>query len=407
MQTHELIFIQDLAIVMLVAGLITVLCHQLKQPIVFGYIIAGVIIGPYTPPFSFISDLGTIHTLADLGVIFLLFSLGLEFNLPKLSKVGITAFISAFSEIILMMWLGYEIGLLFHWSKVDALFLGAILSISSTTIIVKALDELGLKKEAFAQLIFGILVLEDIFAILILALLSSIAITGSLQVADVIVTVSKLTSFLIISLLLGILLVPRLLAYVAKFKSNEMLLISVLGLCFGFCLLVLKLKYSIALGAFIIGAIIAESQQLAKIEKIIIPIRDMFSAIFFVSVGLLFDPRILVQYTLPIIVITIAVIIGKVITCSLATYLTGQDGKTAMRVGMGLAQIGEFSFIIASLGVALQVTGTFLYSIAVAVSMITTLFTPYLIKHSDALINLFTALKKKGKKTKKKNKNKH
>lgn len=384
MHTHALIFIQDLAIIMLVAGLATVVCHQFRQPIVIGYIIAGIILGPHTPPFSLINDESTIKTLAELGVIFLLFSLGLEFNLHKLSKVGSTAVITAILEILLMIWVGYEIGMLFGWTQINAIFLGAILSISSTTIIVKALHELEMKQESFTQIIFGILIIEDIFAILILALLSSIAVTGSLQFNDIAYTSIKLSSFLVFSLIGGILLVPRLLSFIARFKSNEVLLVSVLGLCFGFCLLVIKLNYSVALGAFIMGAIIAESNHLAKIERLINPLRDMFSAIFFVSVGLLFDPTILVNYLYPVLIITAAVIVGKIISCSIGVLISGYDGKTSMRVGMGLAQIGEFSFIIASLGITLNVTGSFLYSIAVCVSIITTLTTPYLIKHSDA-----------------------
>lgn len=384
MHSHALIFIQDIAIIMLIAGLTTVLCHRFRQPIVIGYIIAGIIIGPHTPPFSFISDETTVKTLAELGVIFLMFSLGLEFNLHKLSKVGLTAFITAVLEIVFMISLGYEIGRLFGWSQINSIFLGSILSISSTTIIVKALGELGIKKETFAQLIFGVLIIEDIFAILILALLSSIAITGSLQFKEIIVSTAKLSSFLVMSLLLGILFIPRLLSYIAKFNSSEMLLISVLGLCFGFSLLVVKLDYSVALGAFIIGAIIAEARELGKIEHLINPIRDMFSAIFFVSVGLLFDLNVMINYLTPVIVIAIAVVIGKVVSCSLGVLISGRDGKTAVRVGMGLAQIGEFSFIIASLGITLKVTEDFLYSIAVGVSIITTLLTPYLIKYSDS-----------------------
>ncbi len=368
---------------MSVAGFITILCHRFKQPIVLGYILAGIIIGPYTPPFSFISDELTIKTLAELGVIFLMFSLGLEFNLHKLSRVGVAVFIAALAEIVLMMWLGYEIGRLFKWEKIDALFLGAILSISSTTIIVKALNELGLKKEYFAQLIFGILIVEDIFAILILTLLSSIALTGSLRIEDVLLNAAQLSSFFVVSLLLGVLLIPKLIGYIAKFNSDEMLLISVLGICFGFCLLVVKLDYSVALGAFIIGAVIAESKHMHRIEHLINPLRDMFSAIFFVSVGLLFQPSVLFEYFVPIVVIVIVVILGKVITCTLGLLATGQDGKTAVKTGMGLAQIGEFSFIIAGLGITLNVTSDFLYPMAVTISAITTLLTPYLIRYSD------------------------
>jgi len=370
---------------MLAAGLITILCHRFKQPVVFGYIIAGIIIGPHTPPVSLISDEMTVRTLAEAGVIFLMFSLGLEFNLHKLGKVGVAASVAALAEIVLMIWLGYGIGRFFHWATLDSIFLGAILAISSTTIIIKALDELGMKKESFAQLIFGILILEDIFAIVILALLSNIASTGSLSLKEIITTLTRLSSFLVVAFVFGFLLVPRLLAYIAKFKSAEMLLISVLGLCFGFCLLVVKLNYSVALGAFVMGAIIAESKQLKMIENLIMPIRDMFSAIFFVSVGMLFDPKIVVHYFVPIVIITFAVVVGKILACSVGALLTGRDGNTAMRVGTGLAQIGEFSFIIATLGITLNVTSNFLYPIAVAVSAITTLLTPYLIKHADKL----------------------
>jgi CPA2 family monovalent cation:H+ antiporter-2 len=388
---HTVGFIQDLAVIMLIAGIVTVLFHRLKQPVVLGYIVAGVIIGPHTPPFQLIQDQHTIQILAELGVVFLMFSLGLEFSLKKLSRVGATAFVAALAEISLMIWIGYEIGLFFGWKPMDSLFLGAMLAISSTTIIVKALDGLGLKHEKFAQLIFGILIVEDILAIGMIALLSGIAMTGSVDAGDVFATVGKLSLFMIVALVLGLLVIPRLLAYVAKFKSDEMLLITVLGLCFGFCLLVVKLEYSIALGAFLIGAIMAEAKQLHWIERLIEPVRDLFSAIFFVAIGLLFDPRVLVTYALPIAVLTIAVVIGKVVTCSLGTFAAGHSGRTSMRVGMGLAQIGEFSFIIASLGLTLKVTSEFLYPIVVAVSAITTLLTPYLIKLADPLSSKLAA----------------
>ncbi|MET0377568.1 MAG: cation:proton antiporter [Spongiibacteraceae bacterium] len=382
---HGLAFIQDMAIIMLIAGVVTILFHYLKQPVVLGYIVAGVIIGPHTPPFGLIREEGTISTLAELGVVFLMFSLGLEFSLRKLRRVGPTAFVAASFEITLMLWIGYEIGRWFGWNTMDSLFLGAMLAISSTTIIVKALTELGMKRQRFAQLIFGVLIVEDVLAIGMIALLSGIAISGSVEAGQVAVTVGKLSLFMIVALVVGILIVPRLLNFVAGFKSNEVLLITVLGLCFGFCLLVTKLEYSVALGAFLIGAIMAEARQLRAIEHLIEPIRDMFSAIFFVTIGLLLDPRVLVEYAQPIAIITVAVVLGKVASCSLGSFLAGNDGRTSLRVGMGLAQIGEFSFIIASLGLALKVTSDFLYPIAVAVSAITTLLTPYLIKLADPL----------------------
>ncbi len=378
---HAISFIQDLAVIMLVAGVVTILFHRLKQPVVLGYIVAGFIIGPHTPPFGLIHDEDTIKTLAELGVIFLMFCLGLEFSLRKLFKVGATAFIAAFLEIVLMIWIGYE----FDWNTMDSLFLGAILAISSTTIIVKALNDLKMKDQRFAQLIFGVLIVEDILGIGIIALLSSIAVSGTVSSGEVFSTVGKLSLFMIVALVIGILLVPRLLAYVARFDSNEMLLITVLGLCFGFCLLVVKLEYSMVLGAFLIGAIMAESRQLIKIERLIEPVRDMFSAIFFVAIGLMIDPQILLQYAWPIAVISVAVVLGKMLSCGMGAFIAGNDGRTSLRVGMGLSQIGEFSFIIAALGMTLQVTSDFLYPVAVAVSAITTLLTPYLIRGADPL----------------------
>lgn len=246
-----------------------------------------------------------------------MFCLGLEFSLRKLFKVGATAFIAAFLEIVLMIWIGFEIGRWFGWSTMDSLFLGAILAISSTTIIVKALNDLKMKNERFAQLIFGVLIVEDILGIGIIALLSGIAVSGTVSSGEVFSTVGKLSLFMIVALVIGILLVPRLLAYVAKFESNEMLLITVLGLCFGFCLLVVKLEYSMVLGAFLIGAIMAESRQLLKIERLIEPVRDLFSAIFFVAIGLMIDPQVLIDYAWPIVVITLAVVLGKMLSCGM------------------------------------------------------------------------------------------
>ena len=382
---HEIDFIKDLAVIMLTAGLVTVVFHHLKQPVVLGYILAGFIIGPYTTAFTFISNEDTIKTLGELGVVFLMFSLGLEFSLRKLARVGATAFIAAISQIALLIWIGYEIGRFFSWGSMDSIFLGAMMAISSTTITVKALEELGLKKEKFANLIYGILIVEDILAISLIVMLNGIATTGHLEAREAFMTFGQLILFMTISLAVGILLIPKLLNLVAKFNSKEMLLTTVLGLLFGFCLLVIKMKYSVALGAFLIGAIMAESRHIHTIEKLIEPVRDMFIAIFFVTIGLLIDPKILFQYAWPITIISIAVITGKVISCSMGTFVTGHDGRTSLRVAMGKAQIGEFSFIIASLGLTLGVTSDFLYPIVVAVSILTTLFTPYLIKGSDPL----------------------
>lgn len=386
---HTIAFLQDLAVVMITAGLTTVLFHRLKQPVVLGYILAGFIIGPHSPPFLLITSEESISTLADIGVIMLMFALGLEFSLGKLKKVGGTAVIAASLEILGMGWVGYQLGQLFHWSNIDSLFLGAMLSMSSTTVIIKVLTEMGRTKESFAQLIFGILIIEDILGIAMIALLSGIAMTGTLSMATVGVTLGRLGIFLAVALVAGLIAVPRLLGYVARFRNNEMLLICVLGLCFGFSLLAARLGYSVALGAFIIGAVIAEAREIHRIETMIEPVRDMFSAVFFVAIGLLIDPKMLMAHWLPVVVITLAVVFFKVITCASGTFLGGYDRGTALRVGMSVAQIGEFSFIIASLGLSLNVTGKFLYPIAVAVSIVTTLLTPYLIRSTDGVVRGF------------------
>ncbi len=386
---HSVTFLQDLAVVMIVAGLVTVISHRLKQPVVLGYILAGVIIGPHTPPAILIHDREAIETLAELGVILLMFSLGLEFNLRKLTKVGVPALIAAVMEILFLFWVGYEIGRFFNWPVLDSVFLGAMLSMSSTTVIIKVLTEMGKMKERFSQLIFGVLIIEDILGIAMIALLSGIAMTGHLSVGDVGLTLGRLGVFLAVTLVAGLILVPRLIGYVARFKSNEMLIVTLLGLCFGVSLLAAKLGYSVALGAFVIGAVVAESREIHRVEALLEPVRDMFSAIFFVAIGLLIDPAMVVAYWKPIVVIILAIIVGKVLACSFGSYLGGNDTRTSLRVGMGLAQIGEFSFIIASLGVTLKVTSEFLYPIAVAVSAITTLLTPYLIRSADGMVNWF------------------
>jgi monovalent cation:H+ antiporter-2, CPA2 family len=382
---HGVDLLHDLAIVMLVAGVTTILCHRLKQPVALGYIVAGFIVGPHTPPFMLVHDEATIRGIGDMGVVLLMFSLGLEFSLRKLTRVGLSAFVAAILEIALMIWLGYEVGRAFGWNTMDSVFLGAMLSISSTTIIVKALAELGKTREAFAEIIFGILVIEDILAIILLALLSGFAKTGSLHAGQVGIEVVKLAVFFVMVLVVGFIGVPRLLNYIAKFKSDEMLLVAALALCFGVALVARLNDYSVALGAFLIGAVIAESRQIHKIEDLVAPIRDMFSAIFFVTIGMLIDPKMLVEYAWPIVVLSLLVVIGKVFTCSFGVFIGGRDLRTSLCVGMGLAQIGEFSFIIAALGVTLGVTSDFLYPIAVAVSVITTLITPYLIRGTDGM----------------------
>jgi len=381
---HGIELLHDLAVVMLVAGITTILCHRLKQPVVLGYIVAGFIIGPYTWV-PLVKNEETIRGLGYMGVVLLMFSLGLEFSLRKLTRVGLSVLVAALLEITLMIWLGFEVGRAFGWSMMDSVFLGAMVSISSTTIIVKALTELGKSREAFAEIIFGILIIEDILAILLLALLSGFARTGSLHAGQVGIEIIYLAVFFAMVLVAGFIGVPRLFNYIAKFKSDEMLLIAALGLCFGVALVASMLNYSVALGAFLIGAVMAESRQIHKIESLTAPVRDMFSAIFFVTIGMLIDPRMLPQYAWPIVILSLLVIVGKVVGCSFGIFVGGRDLRTSLRVGMGLAQIGEFSFIIATLGLTLKVTSDFLYPIAVAVSVITTLVSPFLIRGSDGI----------------------
>lgn len=386
---HGLAFLQDLAVVMIAAGIAAVVFRRLHQPVVLGYILAGLLIGPHTPPYGFIHDQQSIATLSELGIVFLMFSLGLEFNLRRLRETGPAALLAASLEILLMLAGGYRIGRWFGWNAMDSLFLGAILSISSTTIIVKALGELKMAREPFARLVFGILVIEDLLAIVMLALLSGIALTGSLGVADAGITVGKLVAFLVASVVAGLIFIPRVIGLVGRLKSDELLLVSVLGLCFGMSLLAAKLGYSVALGAFLAGAMVSESRELGRIEHVVAPVRDLFGAVFFVSIGLLIDPAVIARHAVPIGVLTAVVVLGKVGSCALGTFLTGHDTRTALRVGMSLAQIGEFSFVIAALGVSLKVTGDFLYPIAVAVSALTTLATPHLIRASDGLVRGF------------------
>lgn len=383
---HDLVLIQDMAIVMVVSAITLVICYQLRLPVVLGYILAGFLIGPHTPPYSLVTDQHSIHTLSELGVIFLLFSIGLEFSFTKLSKVGAVAFLAATFEIIFMVAVGFVMGKALGWRDMDSLFLGAILSISSTTIIAKILMENKTIKEKFAQVILGILVVEDLWAIVMIAILSGVATTGT-SINEVSIAMVKVFGFVTAVMFFGFLALPRLLRYIERFQIDEVLVVVVLGLCLGVSLIAAKAGFSIALGAFLVGAIIAETKQVHQVVIKMEPIRDMFTAIFFVSVGMLIDPVIIQQYALPIILITIAVIIGKVLSCSLVTFLTGYDPRTALAVGLGLAQIGEFSFIIAQLGRDTNVTGSFLYPVAVSVSAITTISTPFLMKNAPAIIS--------------------
>lgn len=382
---HDLAFLQDMAIVMTVSAVVTILFHQFRLPVVLGYIIAGIIIGPHTPPYSLITDPHSIETLSQLGVIFLLFGIGLEFSFSKLLKVGMVSVAAATMEIFLMFWIGFSVGKTLSWSFMDSLFLGAILSISSTTIIAKILMDTKKLQEKFGQIILGILVIEDILAIVIIAVLSGLASTGEFSFGSALTDLLRVGAFISGVLFLGALIVPRLLRYIYSFENSEMMIITVLGLCFAVSLLGAILGFSVALGAFLIGAVIAETQPAKFIIRHFESIRDMFTAVFFVSVGMLFDPQVVKEFAVPIIIITLVTIIAKVISCSFAAFLTGNNAATSLRVGLGLAQIGEFSFIIAQMGQTSNATSSFIFPIAVAVSSITTLSTPFLMKYAEPI----------------------
>jgi CPA2 family monovalent cation:H+ antiporter-2 len=384
----ETFLLRDLTVVVTIAAAMTLLCHRFHQPVVIGYLVAGLIIGPYTPPLSLVHDLHSIHAMAELGLVFLMFALGLEFCLPKLRKVWISAVLGASFGVLGMLVIGYFLGRLFGWSYGDSIFLGAILSMSSTTIIVKVFMDLKLLKEDFAQVVFGILILEDIVAVLILSVLSGIGVSGEDKAFLLASSMSKVFLFIVLFLVFGFLLVPRFLHWVAKFNVKEMMGIVVLGLCLTGSFLATIFGFSVALGAFLIGAVVAASDEITQIEDWIHPVRDMFSAIFFVSAGMLIQPHILWEYKWPIIIITLATLLGKIVTDAAGSFLSGLNLKTSFKIGVSLGQIGEFSFVIASLGASLKVTSEFFFPLAVAVSSLTTLCTPYLIRNADGIVGI-------------------
>jgi len=383
---HDIGFIRDLAIVMIVAGAATVLFQRLKQPVLLGYILAGVLIGPHTPG-VLVADARTIDDISNLGVVLLMFTLGLEFSVRKLREVGIGVLLVAVFEVGLMLWIGYGIGELFGWTGMDALFLGAIVSLSSTMVATRTLSESGQRYQPFAQLVVGLLVAEDMLAIIMLTLLTAIAIGGSVQAEAAFTLIGHLGLFVIVGMILGLLLLPRLVDYVAGFGRDETLLVAVLGICFGASLLAAWMGFSVALGAFLAGAVVAESRSVGRVLHLVEPLRDMFAALFFVAIGLRIDPAMLLQYVLPALLIAAAVVLGKTLACSLGIFVVGHDARTSLRSGLGMAQIGEFSFVIATLGLSLGVISDFIYPIAVAVSVVCMAVSPYLSRSADGLAN--------------------
>ncbi len=380
---HLPLLVKDLALILISAGVITLIFKWLKQPLVLGYIVAGLLAGPYIQIFPTVADTASISTWAEIGVVFLLFALGLEFSFKKLVNVGPTALIAATTEVVTMLIVGYLVGRLLGWSSMNSIFLGGMLSMSSTTIIIKAFGDLGLRNQKFTGIVFGTLVVEDLVAILMMVLLSTMAATRGFAGEAMVGSILKVAFFLILWFLVGIYVLPAFLRKVRRLINDETLLIISLGLCLGMVVLSTKVGFSAALGAFIMGSILAETVEAEHIEHLIKPVKDLFGAIFFVSVGMLVDPAILVEHALPVLIITLTVLVGKAVFSTLGVLISGQTLRTSIQSGFSLAQIGEFAFIIASLGVSLGVMDSEVYPIIVAVSVITTFTTPYFIRFSE------------------------
>lgn len=372
--------IQDLALILLVAAVVSLLFKWLKQPVVLGYIVAGFIAGPhfvYTPS---VRDAGSIDLWAQIGVIILLFTLGLEFSFKKILKMGAAPVIAALTIIFCMMVLGISVGHLFGWGRMDCIYLGGMLAMSSTTIIYKAFQDMGVLQQKFAGVVLSVLILEDILAIVLMVMLSTLAVSHNIEGEELVVGLLRLGFFLILWFVVGLYLIPILLRKSRRFLNSETLLIVSLALCFVMAVVAVDSGFSAAFGAFVVGSILAETVEAERIEKLVAPVKDLFGAIFFVSVGMLVDPEVLVKYAWPIVALTLAIIVGQAVFGTLGFILAGQQLKEAMKCGFSMSQIGEFAFIIASLGMSLGVTSHYLYPIVVAVSVITTFTTPYMLK---------------------------
>lgn len=374
--------IQDLALMLVVAGVVTLIFKRLKQPLVLGYIVAGFLVSPHMPLTASVADTENIHLWADIGVMFLLFSLGLDFSFKKILKMGASPIISTITIIFCMSMLGVLAGQLFNWPRMDCIFLGGMLAMSSTTIIYKAFDDLGLRQQQFAGMVMSVLILEDILAIVMMVMLSAIASGNNPDGGQMLGSVMKIGFFLVLWLVVGIFAIPLFLRRVRKLINDEVMLVVAIGMCCAMAVFSTKVGFSSAFGAFIMGSILAETVEAEHIEKLVEPVKNLFGAIFFVSVGMLVDLDILVEYAFPIIALVLTILIGQSIFGSLSFMLGGESLKSAMRCGFSMAQIGEFSFIIASLGLSLGVISDYLYPVVVAVSVITTFLTPYMIRLS-------------------------
>lgn len=375
--------VKDLALILVVAGVVTIVFKKLKQPLVLGYVVAGFLVSPHMPYTMSVVDKADISTWGDIGVMFLLFSLGLDFSFKKILKMGMSPVIATCSVVFCMMMLGIVAGHAFGWSRMDCIFLGGMLAMSSTTIIYKAFDDLGLRQQRFAGLVMSVLILEDILAIVLMVMLSALAIGGNPDGGEMLGSVMKIGFFLILWFVVGIFLIPWMLRSMRKLINNETLLIVSLGLCCAMAVLSTKVGFSSAFGAFVMGSILAETVEADRIIRLVEPVKNLFGAVFFVSVGMLVDPHVLVEYAVPIACLVLTILVGQAVFGTFSFMLSGQPLKPAMQCGFSMAQIGEFSFIIASLGLSLGVIGEFLYPVVVAVSVITTFLTPYMIRAAN------------------------
>lgn len=375
--------ISDLAFILVIAGIVTVVFKWLKQPVILGYIVAGIIAGPSITFLPTVTDSANIQTWADIGVIFLLFAMGLDFSFKKLMNVGMTAVIAAITVVCGMMFIGYTAGNAMGFSHMSSIFLGGMLSMSSTAIVFKAFSDMGLMQQKFTGIVLGILVVEDLVAVVMMVILSTLAVSKHFEGAEMLDSIMKLAAFLIVWSVLGIYLIPTFIRRIRSFVSDETLLILSLGLCLGMVMIAVKAGFSSALGAFVMGSLLAETVESGRIIKIVQPVKDLFGAIFFISVGMMVDPAVIWHYALPILGLTLLVLVGQSFFGSFGVLLSGQPLKIAIKSGFSLTQVGEFAFIIASLGVSLNVTDQYLYPVIVAVSVITTFLTPYMIRLSD------------------------
>ncbi len=388
--------ISDLAIMLLTAGVVAILFKRFKLPLVLGYILAGFLVGPFMPWFFTVADQSSIETWSEIGIIVLMFGLGLEFNLHKLVSVGGTAIITALTEVFGMLVVGYLVGQAMGWGMMDSIFLGGMLSMSSTTIIIKAFDELGVRQEPFAQLVFGTLVIEDIAGIFMMIILSTVSVSKNISGGALALKLGMLVLYLALWLILGIYILPTLLRKAEKFMNDETLLLASLCVCFGMVLLAEALGFSSALGAFLAGSLLAGTVHAERVEHLTAGVKDLFGSVFFLSVGMMLNPEMIVRYIVPILIITVVTIVGKLLISSLGVLFSGQSLSKAIHCGCSLAQIGEFAFIIASLGMSLGVIEEKVYPIVVAVSILTTLTTPFFIKSADGIYRLIhKALPKK------------